>query len=63
MNIEPIAKTAMEFLKENIPSVCLGTTRNIGEIFEVEWESHLTGGKGSVFVTVDNPRVVGFKKT
>ncbi len=63
MNIEPIAKVAMEFLKENIPGVCLGTIRNMGEIFEVEWESHLTRGKGSVFVTVDNPGVVGFKKT
>lgn len=63
MNIEPICQKAMEFLKKNVPMPSLGTVTNIGEICELEWyEQFETEKAGYIFVTIANPRVVGFKR-
>jgi len=62
VNIEPIAKIAMEFLKDNVSGVNLCGVESIGEIYEVEWETRFGEGRGSVFVTVEQPRIVGFKR-
>jgi len=64
MNIEPICHEAMEFLKKNICGPCsLGTVTNIGEICEIDWYEGFKEEKaGSIFVTVENPRVIGFKR-
>jgi len=63
MNIEPICQKAMGFLKGNVPMPSLGTVSNIGEISEVEWYEGFSKEKaGSLFVTNDEPRVVGFKR-
>jgi hypothetical protein len=63
MNIEPICQTAMEFLKGNVPMPSLGTVTNIGEICEIDWYEGAKHEKaGSIFVTIDDPRVVGFKR-
>lgn len=63
MNIEPLCKVAMGFLKRNVDMPSLGTVTNIGEISEVEWYEGIYKDKaGSLFVTNDRPRVVGFKR-
>lgn len=63
MNIEPLCKVAMEFLKKNVPMPSLGTVTNIGEITEIEWyEGTKKDMTGSIFVTNEEPSVVGFKR-
>ncbi len=63
MNIEPLCKVAMEFLKKNVPMPSLGTVTNIGEITEIEWYEMASREKaGSIFVANEEPRVVGFKR-
>lgn len=63
MNIEPICQKAMEFLKKNVTMPSLGTVTNIGEICEIEWYEGVRREKaGSIFLTIENQRVVGFKR-
>lgn len=63
MNIEPLTEKAMEFLKKNVPMPSLGTVTNIGEISEVEWyEGNRKELAGCLYLTNENPRVVGFKR-
>ncbi len=63
MNIEPICRVAMEFLKANVMMPSLGTVTNIGEISEVEWYEGASKKKaGAIFVINESPRVVGFKR-
>lgn len=65
MNIEPICAKAMNWLKNQIgPFVSLGTVTDLGEISEIEFYKELPRPPkkiGSVFVTNENPRIVGFK--
>ena len=63
MNIEPLCKLAMGFLKENVHMPSLGTVTNIGEITEIEWYERAGRTRaGSIFITNEEPRIVGFKR-
>ena len=62
-SIEPLCEVAFDFLKRNVLMPSLGTVTHIGEITEIEWTSlGPFGVAGSIFVTNEEPRVVGFKK-
>lgn len=58
---QAICQVVMEFLKGVVPMPSLGTITSIGEIYEVEW-CEKGENAGSIFVTTENPRVVGFKR-
>jgi len=62
MNIKPLCKIAIDFLKQNVPMPSLGTVTNIGEITEIEWYEKEKKA-GSIFITNESPSVVGFKRT